>query len=744
MKDVLIQHGLMKGKRAESGNNDESIIDEKIILDNTEIIISTNIGDGELVAVTKGDYSYIPKNLISTSTVTQTIIHPFDNVALCKCSSTPMLRLLKFGETENDSEWIYHNLYYSPSGSALLSPLDIAFSGCGEYLIVANSTAVQNERLLLYKYDRINMSFEFHSSPTIAGAIKVISMSGDILAITEGNKILLYRLTEAGLIFIETLLAGAVINNLKFSNDGMYIAANLNTSPFIYVGKFNGTTYDSITIDEEIRPTTAGQAFGVSAIAISRNNDFIASAHVTAGLLMYRILESSLEILPFTHVLTNCNVKFDPLSDSLIITGSNTFKKFDYNELGEFTEIDISQPAATFTSYSIDINRNYMVLGFNTYPSIFIYKNIEGIWNKFLLTEYCDAVKGSAVSCMSPDEEWLFSTDTVAPHLQAFKKTGNKYLKVDPIDHPFVSLLHVISYIKFSNDGNFCLIGHTTNPLLSVLKRDGNSWVKLANPSILPVGSVNDIMWFKDDSYAIIGHMNSPFITIYRVNGDTFTKLANPTLPSSSVYKLALKNDDKLLYVGRTGTGYVDTYTINGESYNKVSIPVVPNAATFSSYPLDVTNIKNSNLLLISIAVSSVRNIGLWSIDNNGQLERGLSNEINYNLIRSSLELDNGSILMAIGISPIFSHIDSDYSGFYTDPIKFLGIATAQYLYQTKDGDTLLSGYTSNIHPFIFYRIIKTNRKVVKLSQLKNHKEIDYIAVYKENSETGEKSLLKL
>jgi hypothetical protein len=51
----------------------------------------------------------------------------------------------------------------------------------------------------------------------------------------------------------------------------------------------------------------------------------------------------------------------------------------------------------------------------------------------------------------------------------------------------------------------------------------------------LPTGTGYGIDFSSDVLYLAVSHLNSPFITIYKRSGDVFTKLANPaTLPPAS------------------------------------------------------------------------------------------------------------------------------------------------------------------------------------------------------------------
>ncbi len=49
---------------------------------------------------------------------------------------------------------------------------------------------------------------------------------------------------------------------------------------------------------------------------------------------------------------------------------------------------------------------------------------------------------------------------------------------------------------------------------------------KLANPATLPTGYALDCAFDPTGTYLAVAHNNSPYITIYKRSGDAFTKLA--------------------------------------------------------------------------------------------------------------------------------------------------------------------------------------------------------------------------
>jgi hypothetical protein len=78
-------------------------------------------------------------------------------------------------------------------------------------------------------------------------------------------------------------------------------------------------------------------------------------------------------------------------------------------------------------------------------------------------------------------------------------------------------------------------VAHGVSPYLTIYKRSGDTFTKLANPAALPAGNGYGVAFSADGNYMAVAHGVSPYLTIYKRSGDTFTKLANPaTLPPNT------------------------------------------------------------------------------------------------------------------------------------------------------------------------------------------------------------------
>ena len=74
--------------------------------------------------------------------------------------------------------------------------------------------------------------------------------------------------------------------------------------------------------------------------------------------------------------------------------------------------------------------------------------------------------------------------------------------------------------VAFSPDGNYLSVAHNTTPFVTIYRRDGDTFTKLANPSTLPTGTGRGVAFSPDGNYLSVAHYTTPYITIYnRLDG---------------------------------------------------------------------------------------------------------------------------------------------------------------------------------------------------------------------------------
>jgi WD40 repeat protein len=188
--------------------------------------------------------------------------------------------------------------------------------------------------------------------------------------------------------------------------------------------------------------------------------------------------------------------------------------------------------------------------------------------------------------------------------------------------------------VGLTPDGSYLAVSNNASPFLYIYKRNGDSWTKLPNPSVLPQGQCQ-VVSFSSDGLYMFTHSSSstPHVNIYKRSGDTFTKLNQPNIqlndvaqtmydmgissdgvylattsgyaptygyvykrtgdtftqltinggmPTVTTQSVALSPDGSYLFLGSISTPYMYVYKRTGDTYNRISISLSPD---FSPYP---------------------------------------------------------------------------------------------------------------------------------------------------------------
>ena len=107
----------------------------------------------------------------------------------------------------------------------------------------------------------------------------------------------------------------------------------------------------------------------------------------------------------------------------------------------------------------------------------------------------------------------------------------------------------------------YLCIAHYVSPYLTIYKRSGDTFTKLANPATLPTGIGISAAFSADGTYLCIAHYVSPYLTIYKRSGDTFTKLPDPaTLPTGAGRSAAFSVDGIYLCIAHNTSPYLTIY----------------------------------------------------------------------------------------------------------------------------------------------------------------------------------------
>lgn len=143
-----------------------------------------------------------------------------------------------------------------------------------------------------------------------------------------------------------------------------------------------------------------------------------------------------------------------------------------------------------------------------------------------------------------------------------------------------------VAGLSFSPNGEYLAMGKEGSGNIAIYKRDGDTFTRLAQPSILPAGNSRSVAFDGTGTYLAVAHDNSPYITIYKRSGDTFTKLPNPSgLPTSSARGVAFSPDSGLLVVTTTTTPYVALYSRSGDTFTRLpNLSPLPTALSWACH----------------------------------------------------------------------------------------------------------------------------------------------------------------
>jgi WD40 repeat protein len=187
----------------------------------------------------------------------------------------------------------------------------------------------------------------------------------------------------------------------------------------------------------------------------------------------------------------------------------------------------------------------------------------------------------------SPDGNYLAVAHDGTPFISIYKRSGDAFTKLaNPDVLPPTSTPNGVT---FSPDNTYLTVAHTVSPFITIYKRSGDVFTKLPNPSILPTGTGYGVSFSQDNVYMAVAHNTSPFLSIYKRSGDTFTKLANPTtIPTGLSPGVSFSQDTNYLAVGINGSPFIMFYKRNGDVFTKLADPTIlppatANGVSFSS-----------------------------------------------------------------------------------------------------------------------------------------------------------------
>lgn len=180
-----------------------------------------------------------------------------------------------------------------------------------------------------------------------------------------------------------------------------------------------------------------------------------------------------------------------------------------------------------------------------------------------------------------------------------------------------------IQGIHTSADGKYVAVTSGKTPYIFILKREGETFTKLADPDVLPTGAPVGFPAFSPDgNFLVVPHATTPFVTIYSRSGDTFTKLANPaTLPPGISNGAAFSPDGNYIALTHSTGDKLSVYKREGTTFTKLSTNITPapsgsgDDVVFSPDSTTVAYTISSSPYLQLVKVSSIITSGYQNID---------------------------------------------------------------------------------------------------------------------------------
>jgi len=209
------------------------------------------------------------------------------------------------------------------------------------------------------------------------------------------------------------------------------------------------------------------------------------------------------------------------------------------------------------------------ILGLSVLPRRDIVSRVNVIG---IIDDIVNANNGSFSDALIYEKDtYMAVAHDTSPYITIYKRSGDVFTKLaDPADLP----AGAGRGFSFSANGVYMAVAHYTSPYITIYKRSGDTFTKLADPASLPTGNGQLCAFSSDDTYLAVSYTTSPYITIYKRSGDTFTKLADPaSLPASTGYACAFSSDDTYLAVAHPTSPYITIYKRSGDTFTKLADP---------------------------------------------------------------------------------------------------------------------------------------------------------------------------
>jgi hypothetical protein len=139
-----------------------------------------------------------------------------------------------------------------------------------------------------------------------------------------------------------------------------------------------------------------------------------------------------------------------------------------------------------------------------------------------------------------------------------------------------------VDAVAWSNDGTLLATGHTlSGNFLSIFNYDqtNESYTNFSNPSTMPTSTVNEIAFSANDNFLAVAHAANPALTVYKKNGSSYVKLADTSVlgagnsnPGGSTARgCAWSPNGEYLSVAVSAGSYLSVYHRSGEIFSRLT-----------------------------------------------------------------------------------------------------------------------------------------------------------------------------
>ncbi len=567
--------------------------------DNVQIIpdgsITTiKLADGSVTTIKIADGAITTPKILDANVTTAKIADNAITPAKIPDSSIPTTKLVSsteigFVETSDPrfgdgptayprKPWSAPALIAVPASPAVGDGQCVRWSPNGKILAVAENNTDFVALFSRFGPNLVKMSPGIIDPPFTTGSVVAISPDGDYVLAAGGVSTLLFQRcgsTFGNVLNPATAIAGQV-NAADWCSNGDYFAIAHEVSPYISIVKRTDTDRTNVVANYY---SVNAQIVGVAAHIINYEVKVIDNANAVATGASwtftvprrngYRIVARAYPDLPNSQYAINSKIELflnrnsvpSIRLDKVVVAASITENPsvsgefHDTFEAGEVIQIVVDKSFSTnITLASAAGENNISIVEDPGYGSLSLFT---------LLSNPASLPAGGAKSCkFSPDGNFLAVGHTTTPFVTIYQRTGDTFAKcADPVALPAAAVLG----LSWSPDSSILTCVHGTTPFITNYSRSSATFTKMTAPVALPAGQGNGAAWNHGGNKLAIAHAITPFITIYSWDGATFTKDADPgALPASTGLSVSWTPDDQFLTVGHVNSPYMSTYQTAG------------------------------------------------------------------------------------------------------------------------------------------------------------------------------------